>query len=346
MDQLRALCGPEDPRYMALARQYIRDPREDDTSVEINAKHYEAEVAGVATAHQHAGMERLYRRTLVIEPTMACAAHCRYCLRSNYPRYTLTEHELVAIARYCGDPQNRETLNEVLITGGDPLLIPHRIAVLLDALSEHAPNVQIARIATRLITQDPERIDDHVLRLFKGRPGLRFEVATQINHAIELSFPEVQAACARLTAAGARIYSQNVLIKEVNDDLATLVELYDVMRRNNIEAHYLFHAIPMKGTRHLRTSVDKGLRLAAALSSSGFISGRAKPLFAAMTDVGKVVFYDGVICDRKHGRLLLQTCYSFQERMTWNPSYTLPQEAQVDPDGRLRVWYLDGDDIA
>lgn len=345
LDTLREQYGESSHQYLGLARQYLKDDREETKSLESNIKHYEAEYSEreQLTGDRHSGMERLYRRSMVIEPTMACVAHCRYCLRSNYPRYTLTEHQLREIARLCGSPANQE-LREVLVTGGDPLLIPRRVDAFLEALIAEAPNVKTVRLATRIPTQDPERIDGDVLRLFQGKPMLRFELATQINHPTELTFPETISAFGRLRDCGVKAYSQNVLLKGINDDLSTLVELYDAMRQNDIEAHYLFHSIPMRGTHHLRTSLDKGIRLASELTSSGFISGRAKPMFAAMTDIGKVTLYERTVVDRQGGRVLLQTRYRPEDRLAWNPSWTIPQTALVDPEGYMRVWYLDGED--
>jgi lysine 2,3-aminomutase len=343
LEQLGQQHGEDSPRYLGLARQYIKDPREDVDGSEQNLKHYEAGLTSHDAGELPPGLERLYRRTLVIEPTLACISNCRYCLRSNYRKHTLTEKQLVEVAQYCGKPPVSEILNEVLITGGDPLLIPHRVAVLLDALEEHAPNIRIIRLASRIPSQDPERIDEDVLQLFRNRPRFRFELATQINHPVEF-FPETVEAFRRIRSVGAKIYSQNVLLKGVNDDLATLTELYDTMRWNDIEAHYLFHSVPLIGTHHLRTSVARGVRLASALTSCGAISGRAKPMYAAMTDIGKITLYDGAMGERRDGRVLLQSNYKLEDRLTWNPSWQLPSTAEVDDDGYLRVWYLDGED--
>jgi lysine 2,3-aminomutase len=116
------------------------------------------------------------------------------------------------------------------------------------------------------------------------------------------------------------------------------------MRENNIEAHYLFHCIPIIGTHHLRTSIEKSLDLIKELVCSGKISGRAKPMFAAMTDIGKITFYEGVIQRRENGRVLLQSNYRYEDRLKWNPSWKLPKTAEIDKKGLLRVWYVDGGD--
>jgi len=340
---LKDKYGQDSSQYLGLSRQYHYDATETLQLEERNTKHYEAAVSPVVDGEGLPGLERLYERTLVIEITFACVAHCRYCLRAEYSKLRMTPEQLVNIARYCGNAQNRSTLNELLITGGDPLLAPRRVAALLDALIEYAPNIHIIRLATRLPGQDPGKIDDEVLALFKNRPSLRFELATQINHPIEF-FPEMVEVFRRVRDLGVKIYSQNVLLKGVNDDLSTLSELYDKMRQHDIEAHYLFHPVPIRGTHHLRPTIDESLELARALTSSGHISGRAKPMFAAMTDIGKVVFYHGTILDREDGSVLLQSSYKLDDRMRWNPTWELPESAHVDASGSLRVWYLDGEE--
>ncbi|MBN2563171.1 MAG: radical SAM protein [Phycisphaerae bacterium] len=347
--ELESRFGRDSEQYLALARQYVRTPEEDVPTEEANLRHYEADIATTESGphtHPHLpGVERLYRRTLVIEPTLACAAHCRFCIRANYPRHNLSEPELREIARYCGSEGVRDEVTEVLVTGGDPLLVPHRVEYLMRALIEFAPNIRIARIATRIPVQDPAFITEDVLRLFEDKPSLRLELATQINHRVEL-FPEVVDVFRQITDRNVTVYAQNVLLRGVNDDLDALVGLYDAMRQIGIEAHYLFHCVPLMGMGHLRTSLQRSIDLAKALTCSGNISGRAKPMLAAMTDIGKIVLYDGVVLERDGRYILLQSDYSLEDRRRWNPGWQIPETAEVDRRGRLRVWYLDGDEVA
>lgn len=340
---IEACHGRESSEYQALARQYIRATREDASSEETNLRHYDADVRTCEDSPGLPGVERLYRRTLVVEPTLACAAHCRHCIRANYPRHNLTESELSDVARYCGAPSNREDLREVLITGGDPLLIPRRVESLLEALREHAPNIRTVRIATRIPAQAPEMVNGEVLRLFEDKQPLRLELATQINHRIEL-FPEVVDAFRRIMDRGVGVYAQNVLLRGVNDDVDTLVDLYDALRDVGIQPYYLFHCVPLMGMGHLRTTVQRAVELANGLTSSGMICGRAKPMLAAMTEIGKIVLYDGGVLRRDNRRLLLQSHYHVEDRRRWNPAWQLPANAEVDRHGLLRVWYLDGHD--
>ncbi|MEK6643446.1 MAG: hypothetical protein AABZ08_06010 [Planctomycetota bacterium] len=341
MAELRNRFGEASVEYEALARQYVYTEEEQAPAPEANLRHYEADIGLQLGNEKLLGVERLYRRTLVIEPTLACAAHCRYCIRANYPRNNLSEDQLTQIARFCGSPENRDDLREILVTGGDVLLVPEKVNHLLRAVIEHAPNIRVARIATRIPVQEPARIAGEVLRIFEDKAPLRVELATQINHRVELC-DETIAAYHAIMDRGARVYAQNVLLRGVNDRIDSLVDLYDALRDLGIESHYLFHCVPLRGMGHLRTGLLEAIELGRQLTCAGGISGRAKPMVAAMTDIGKIVLYDGTVLHRNDRHVLLQSDYTLDERLRWNPNWTLPDTAEVDATGRLRVWYLDG----
>ncbi len=341
LTELETRWGRQSEAYLALARQYLKSPHEEAPTEESNVQHYEADVATPERDQALPGIERLYRRTLVIKPTLACAAHCRYCIRTSRSGRGLSERELREIAEYCGSPAHRDDLTEVLITGGDALLVPQRIEYLLQALIQYAPNIIIVRIASRMPTQDPDRIDGPVLRLFENKPSLRLELATQINHSVEL-FPESVEALGRIMRRGVTVFAQNVLLRGVNDDVNVLIDLYDAMRQIGIEAHYLFHCVPIEGTAHLRTSLQEALELTRGLTCSGNVTGRAKPILTVMTDIGKIILYDGAILERRNRDILFQSHYRLDDRRRWNPGWQLPRTAEVDRQGRLREWYLDG----
>lgn len=339
--------GKDSPRLTALVKQYIKSPLEDADYEEHNRRHYEADLnveGGGTRGHHLRGMERLYNRTIVVEPTLACMSHCRYCLRGNYDYFLLTEKDLEAIAEYCGTVGRETGVEEILVTGGDPFLIPEKVEFFISKIREKADNIRLIRIATRLLTHDPNRIDNRMLAIFdKADYNIRFEVATQINHSVEF-FPETIEKIKELQRHNVRIYSQNVLLKGVNDNIDELVELYTLMHRYGVESHYLFHCVPLRGMHHFRTTVEKGLKLARELTSGGRISGRAKPMYALMTDVGKVTLYEGAITGKEEGALIIKTGYKYEDRIRWNPSWKLPDTAFVDKDGRICVRYLDGED--
>lgn len=347
IDSVAAAYGHASQEYKALALQYLKHPEEGLISEEHNKRHWEADIqvedAEESTLILH-GMERLYNKCIVVEPTMLCSSHCRYCLRGNYDTFTLSEEELLSISNYCGTIGAESGVEEILITGGDPLIVPQRLDYFIESIIEHAPNIRIIRIATRLLTHDPGRIGDSFYNILRKKSdGLRFEVATQINHAVEF-FPETIEVMRKIRSLGAPIYSQNVLLKGVNDDVESLISLYNTMRTHDINPHYLFHCVPMKGMHHFRTSVGKGLDLIRGMVNSGRMSGRSKPMYALMTDIGKVTLYDGTIVGKKNGYLELKTDYKYEDRMKWNPSWKLSETAYVDNNGYIVVRYLDGVD--
>ena len=346
IEEIKRTNGELSSEYLALFLQYFKLPKENEQYDESNNRHWEADlnIQFEESTSSLRGFERLYRQSVVIEPTMICAAHCRYCLRANYEIFTLSETELKDIAIYCGSNAIKDDVSEVLISGGDPFIVPQKLSYLVESIIEYAPNVQRIRIGTRLPLHDPKRVDNNIFEIFnRNRKRVHFEIATQINHPVEL-FSEAIEKFRMLQDLGVTIYSQNVLLKGINDNIETLVKLYEKLRDLHIEAHYLFHSVPMRGMHHFRTSVQKGLELANQLTNSGVISGRIKPMYALMTDIGKITLYDGSIISKTNKELLIQSSYNFNERKLWNPSWLLPTTAKVDSKGNLQVYYLDGQD--
>lgn len=340
LERIRNEFGEKSPEYYALYNQYYYSPLEDMFEKEHNLKHYEAAISSKGELPR--GIERLYKRQLVIDLTMICAAHCRYCLRSNYEPVQIKKNDIDRIVAYV---RTDEYLKELLITGGDPFMVPRLLMQLISEVVKKAPNIQIIRIGTRLPVQSPDKFDEELYDLFKSyRRSVRFECAIQINHELELQ-EQPRKIINELQESGVRIYSQNVLLKNVNDNVATLVNLYDNLRYLGVEAHYLFHPVPLIGTHHFRTSISKALSLIKELTSSGQISGRIKPMLALMTDVGKVILYEGTLGAKDDdGYYEVRTNYRIEDRLRWNPDYLLPKSSRVGDQGRIIVKYLDGRD--
>lgn len=319
-----------------IESQYLRDEREDHISASDVTRHY------AAMLPEAPGAERIYKTTILVEPTTTCAAHCRWCLRAQYEPLQMTDAQIDQFARYCGAPDRARELREVLVTGGDPLLAPRKLDLLFRKLCEYAPNIETYRVGTRLPLQAPERIDGELLDVF-SRFSDSIEIGLHVNHALEL-FPEVVDSLKRLRQSGVLIYNHSVLLRGLNDTFSELVDLCNALRSLSIENHYLFHCVPMIGMSHHRTSLARGLALARALANSGAISGRSRPVFALLTAVGKVVPYEGTIIRREGNRVLLQTDFRADERKLMNSTWTVPEAALVGEDSRLHVWYEDAPD--
>ena len=350
MAEAKENWGEDSQEYQAIARQYLSDTSEAIDRAEERTRHYQSEVHIQFENVPVYGIERLYKNTVLLQPTTVCAAHCRWCLRGRYPIRTLSHDEIEHAARYIGSAGVRDNLKEVLITGGDPLMSLSLLRHTIDMLQRHAPNIRIIRIGTRVPFQDPRRINDEMIEMFSNFNGMRFELGVNVNHPVEF-WPESIVSLRMLQGVGFRVYNQHPLLRGVNDNLTTLVQLYSLMRDHDIEAHYLFHAIPMKGTAHHRTSLAVGSSLANALSSCGIFSGRGKPRFAVLSDIGKIVMYQDAIVDRRtdSNEVLIRSGYRLEDRRRWNPGWIPPDTMRLADDGTMMTWYLDAqheEDIA
>ena len=315
IEVLKKSYGIDSKEYFAVASQYLKSKKENYSSNIERTRHYESNVELNYQGYPLVGVERLYKPTILIEPTTVCAAHCRWCLRGQYPIQTMKKDQIIRATKYMSSKENKKDLFEVLITGGDPLMSLPLLKYTLEQIENNAPNISIIRIGTRVPFQDPERINDSMLELFSSFKKFRFEAGINVNHPLEF-WDESIDSIKRLQSIGFKIYNQNPLLKGVNDDFATLVELYKKLRENDIEAHYLFHAIPMVGTSHHRTSLKTGYDLTRRLSSSGLFSGRSKPKYAVLSDIGKIVIYEDTIIKKRSedNSLLLNSGYNYNER--------------------------------
>lgn len=323
-----------------LSRQYVQSDCETAKVEGEGQKHYEAGVGVEFEGTSLSGIERLYERVIVVEPLLQCIAHCRHCLRRYYDPFHMSNEDLSRIARYIGSAPENRGVREILVTGGDPFLVPDRLQHFLDEVSGLASQIRTVRIASRLPVHQPDWVSERILSVLGGRYGFNIEVATQVNHAVEL-FPETVEAFRRILSVVRIVYNQSVMLAGVNDSLDELIDLCNGLRDGGIENHYIFHCVPIAGVTSLRVPLDRTIELVSQLSACGKVSGRAKPKLCVMTDIGKISLYEGAILERRENRYLLQSTYSYADRMKWNKGWRLPQNAEVDDNGLLRIWYVD-----
>jgi lysine 2,3-aminomutase len=162
---------------------------------------------------------------------------------------------------------------EVVVTGGDPLVLsPRRLGEVVEALGA-IPHVRILRWHTRLPVVAPERVTDELCAALTSS-GKTVYVAVHANHPRELT-SEARAACDRMLRAGIALVSQTVLLKGVNDDVNILAALMRAFVEARIKPYYLHHADLAPGTSHWRTTIEEGRALVAALR--GHVSGLCQP---------------------------------------------------------------------
>ena len=343
LEKIRNQFGEHSEQFNAIARQYLYDKSEEIIVDEERGRHYQSELNVIFKNRFLKGVERLYKKTVLLEPSTVCAAHCRWCLRGQYPIKTMKYEDIDLATEYLGSENIRDDVNEVLITGGDPLMTIPLLKYTINSIIKNSSNIRIIRIGTRVPFQDPFRINDKMIDLFSSYKQLKFEIGINVCHPIEFWEESIES-IKKLQDVGVRMYNQNPLLKGVNDNIETLTELYSILRDLDIESHYLFHAIPMRGMSHHRTSLKKGLQLVNTISSSGEFSGRSKPKFSVLSDIGKIVIYQDSIVQRDKNYLLLKSGFNYKNRIKWNPTWKKPSSVQVNENGEMLTWYLDGND--
>jgi lysine 2,3-aminomutase len=257
---------PDDP----IARQFVPDPRELQSR-----PHERSDPIGDDAFSPVKGVVHRYPDRVLLKLINACAVYCRFCFRREMVgpgRGGLNAEELAAAFDYIrGAPQ----IWEVILTGGDPLLLSaQRLRNVMAELAaiEH---VKVIRIHTRIPVVEPERVRAALVRAVRLTKKATY-VVLHANHPRELT-AEARAACARLVDAGIPMLSQSVLLRGVNCDAQTLGALMRALVECRIKPYYLHHPDLAPGTAHLRTGIAEGQALMRALR--GRYSGLCQPAY-------------------------------------------------------------------
>jgi lysine 2,3-aminomutase len=266
MMELIDALDPSDP----IARQFVPDP------AELHARPEESPDPIGDHAHGPVpGIVHRYPDRVLLKLTHLCAVYCRFCFRREMigpASKPLTARQLdEALGYIAAHPE----IWEVVLTGGDPLVLsPRRLKQVAGALAQIG-HVKIIRVHTRVPTADPARVTPSLVRALKA-PGTATYVVLHANHPRELT-AEARKACARIVDAGIPMLSQSVLLKGVNDDAATLAALMRALVECRIKPYYLHHGDLAPGTSHLRTTIEHGQELMRALR--GRVSGLCQPVY-------------------------------------------------------------------
>ena len=258
---------PLDP----IARQYVPSMAELTPGVGDRA-----DPIGDAAYSPVKGIVHRYPDRVLLTPLLVCPVYCRFCFRRarvGDADGTLTEDETAAALAYVA---SRPELREVVITGGDPLMLPPaRLAGLLDRLRAIG-HIEVIRIHSRVPVSDPGRVTDELAAALTPTPDATVWLAIHVNHPRELSAP-ARAGLARLADAGVPLVSQTVLLKGVNDQVDVLIELMRALVRNRVRPYYLHHPDLAPGTAHFRPTLAEGQALMRVLR--GRLSGIAQPTY-------------------------------------------------------------------
>jgi lysine 2,3-aminomutase len=265
---MAGLIDPSDP-HDPIARQFIPDMRELQSQPEESGDPIGDEVHSPVE-----GIVHRYPDRVLLKLVGACAVYCRFCFRREMVgpgRGGLSRAALAAALDYI---RNTPQIWEVILTGGDPLVLsPRRLRDVTTRLAA-IDHVKVIRVHTRIPIAAPGLVSPALVRALKSDKAAF--VVLHANHPRELT-GDARAAIARFIDAGIPMLSQSVLLRGVNDDVETLGALMRTLIECRIKPYYLHHADLAPGTAHMRTSIAAGQSLMRALH--GRHSGLCQPAY-------------------------------------------------------------------
>jgi EF-P beta-lysylation protein EpmB len=226
---------------------------------------YVSDPVGDLAARAGGGVLRKYRGRALLVATGACAVHCRYCFRRHFPydeENASRDGFAEALALLGADRQ----VEEVIVSGGDPLSLGDRRLGDLLASLDSIPHLRRVRVHTRLPVVLPERIDDGFLAVWSST-RLQRAMVVHANHAHEID-GSVVAALARLRAAGTMLLNQSVLLRGVNDRVADLAALSEALFAAGVLPYYLHLFDRVAGAAHFDVPEERARVLVAELAAS------------------------------------------------------------------------------
>lgn len=236
--------------------------------------------------------------------TDRCSVYCRFCTRARMVGQDGGARSVERLRPAIAWLKEHPEVREVLLSGGDPLVMSTpRLRRVLE-LVKSVPHIDLLRVGTRAPVVLPSRITPSLCRTLREFAPLW--VMTHFNHPRELT-PQAKAACERLVDHGIPVMNQTVLLRGVNDSVATLDALFRGLVRVRVRPYYLLQSDVMRGTGHLRTPLQVGIDLMAQLQ--GRLSGIALPKFIVDTPggLGKVPISPDVIVRKEQGKTWLRT---------------------------------------
>ena len=235
---------------------------------------FSADPVGDAAAKTTAGLLQKYSGRALLVTTGACAVHCRYCFRRHFP-YAEGPRSIddwqPALDRLAADP----AIDEVLLSGGDPLtLVDEQLAELARRLAE-IPNLRRLRLHTRLPIVIPQRVTGELLDWLHGT-RLAPIMVVHANHPQEID-DATAAALTRLVEAGIPVLNQSVLLRGVNDNAEALIDLSRRLIDLRVMPYYLHQLDRVQGAAHFEVPISRGLELIAQMRCA--LPGYAVPRY-------------------------------------------------------------------
>jgi lysine 2,3-aminomutase len=254
------------------------------------------------------GIVHRYPDRCLLIATNVCALYCRYCTRKRIMEEGDAPPPVRAFDAMIDYIARTRAIRDVIISGGDPLTwSSRRLRHLLERL-RRIPHVEIIRLGSRVPVTLPQRIDTDLCAMLEQFGPIWINV--HFNHPREVT-AEAAAACDRLLRSGIPLNNQAVLLRGINDDTDVIRSLVQALMRIKVRPYYLYNCDPVRGARHFRTPIQKGIEIIEALR--GHTSGLAVPVFVvdAPGGGGKIPIQPDYLLSYRNGHALLR---NFQGR--------------------------------
>lgn len=264
------LAASEDPHLDPIAAQYVPRPEELVT--------LPWESPDPIGDSRWMVVERLvhhYPDRVLLLACDRCAVYCRHCFRRHFTGNGGGRVSDAQLEEICAWLARTPAVKEVLISGGDPLMLSDQDLARIIARLKAVDPSYVIRICTRMPVVLPARVTDSLARTLEQWDSIWMVIQT--NHPREIT-ADFRAAIRRLLGAGVPVLNQAVLLRGVNDDADTLEALFRGLVRAGVKPYYLFQGDLAAGTARFRVSIEKGLELMATLRSR--LSGMALPTYA------------------------------------------------------------------
>lgn len=217
---------------------------------------------------------RRYPDRLIINVTNICGTYCRHCQRRRNIKTTDLDTAQCSLKESLEYIKNNPEIRDVLITGGDALMLSDNILDWLIGEVYNIPTVDYIRLGTRVPVTLPQRITENLLSIFKKYPPIF--INTQFNHPLEIT-KDSKEACDKLANIGIPLGNQAVLLNGINNDKYIMRLLNQELLKCRVRPYYIFHSKDVIGTTHFNTSIDDGIEIIEYLR--GYTSGMAIPTY-------------------------------------------------------------------
>lgn len=292
---LLSASDPEHPlrkTVIPVEDEYVRAPGESDDPL------------GEDSQSPVENLVHRYPDRVLFLVTNFCSSYCRYCTRSrvvgNASRLKIGFARWQQAISYI---EKNPAVRDVLLSGGDPLTLPDgHLDYLLSSL-RRIPHVEVIRIGTKVPVVLPQRITSRLINIIRKYHPVWMSI--HFTHPDELT-PETRTACTLLADAGIPLGSQTVLLKGINDDVATLKGLFHGLMTIRVRPYYLYQCDPISGSSHFRTTIAKGIEMIEGLR--GHTSGYAVPHYVvdAPGGGGKIPLLPDYCVGRTTGGVILR----------------------------------------